>query len=95
MAPKKRSKTEGESSSHGAYDARIFVNTTSHARYQRLRTRVVIGDRGLECNEEPYRHDPQFDEIWRNIITWRWQQFVNVNEESNVSLSLEFLANCP
>ena len=65
MAPKKRSKVEAGSSSQGSYDSRIFVNVTAHARYQRLRTKVVIGDRGLECNEEPYRHDPQFDEIRR------------------------------
>ena len=55
----------------------------------------MIGDRGLECQEESYRHDPQFDEIRRNIITRGWQQFVNMTEQSNVSMSLEFLANWP
>ena len=49
----------------------------------------------MECNEEPYFHDPQYDEIWRTIITRGWQTFVNVTEETNTSLCLEFLAKWP
>ena len=92
MAPKKRTKLEAGSSSQ-EFDGRIFANPAAHARYQRLSTKVVIQDRGLECNAESYRHDPQYDEIRRSIITRGWQLFVNVNEESNISLSLEFLEN--
>ena len=70
MAPKKKTKLEaGSSSSQGRYDGRIFSNANAHARYLRLSTKVVIQDRGLECNAEPYRHDPQYDEIQRSIIT--------------------------
>ena len=93
MAPKKRSKLEAGSSSQGGYDRTIFANANAHARYQRLSTKVVIQDRGMECNEEPYRHDTQYDEIQRTIITRGWQTFVNASEESNTSLCLEFLAN--
>ena len=57
MAPKKRMKVETGSSSQGC-DGRIFATATAHACYQWLSTKVDIGDRGLECNEEPYRHDP-------------------------------------
>ena len=69
MAPKEKSRFEEGSSSQGGFYSTIFVNATAHARYRWLRTKVVIGDRGLECKEEPYRHDPQFDEIRQNIIT--------------------------
>lgn len=68
MAPKKRTKVEAGSPSQG-FDGWTFANAAAHARYQRLSTIVVIADRGLECNDESYRHDPQFDEIRRNIIT--------------------------
>ena len=64
MAPKKRSKVDaGSSSSQGGFDAKIFANANAYARYQRLSTKVVIQDRGLECNVQQYRHDPQYDEI--------------------------------
>ena len=49
----------------------------------------------MECNEEPYRNDPNYDEIRRTIVTMGWQQFVNVGDETNTSLMLEFLANWP
>ena len=68
MAPKKARIESGESS-QGGYDARIFVNAAAHARYQWLREKVVIGDRGLECQDELYRLDPEFEEVRRNIIT--------------------------
>ena len=55
----------------------------------------MIQDRGMECDDKQYRHDPVFDEIRRNVITRGWQQFVIVTAESNTSLSLEFLANWP
>ena len=67
MAPKKRTKLEARSSSKG-YDGCIFANAAAHTRYQRMSTKVVIQDMGLECNAEPYRHDPQYDEIRRSII---------------------------
>ena len=92
MAPKKARIESGESS-QGGYDARIFVNAATHARYQWLREKVVIGDRGLECQEEAYRHDPELDEVRRNIITRGWQRFVDAKGKSDVSMSLEFLAN--
>ena len=96
MAPKKRSKVDvGSSSSQGGFDAKIFANATAYERYQRLSTKVVIQDQGLECNTKNYHHDPQYDEIRRSILTRGWQQFVNVSEESNTSLILEFLANWP
>ena len=96
MAPKKRSKNDaGSSSSRQAFGGNLFANARAFERYQVLSTKPVIQDRGMECNEEPYRHDPQYDEIRRTIITMGWQQFVNVQEETNTSLMLEFLANWP
>lgn len=71
MAPKKKSRYKEESLSQ-EYDARIFVNQIAHARYQQSRIRVVIGNRWIECKEELYRHDQQFDEIRRHIITRGW-----------------------
>ena len=93
MAPKKRTKADAGSSSNQGYNTRIFANDRAYERYQRLNTKVVIQDRGMECDDKQYRHDPIFDEIWRNVITRGWQQFVTVTTESNTSLSLEFLAN--
>ena len=82
-------------SNRPAFDANLFANVRAFERYQALSTKVVIQDRGMECNDEQYRHDPQYDEIRRTIITMGWQQFVNVQEETNTSLMLEFLANWP
>ena len=70
MAPKKRSKVDaGSSSSQGGYDAKLFANARAYERYQLLSTKVVIQDRGMECNAEQYRYDPQYKEIRRSIIT--------------------------
>lgn len=94
MPPKKRSKNDAcSSSSRAGYDANLFANARAFQRYQSLSTKVVSQDWGQECNDEHYRHDPQYDEIRRTIITMGWQQFVNVQEETNTSLMLEFLAN--
>ena len=49
----------------------------------------------MECNAEQYRHDAQYDENRRSILTLGWQQFVKVQEETNTSLTLEFLVNGP
>ena len=96
MAPKKRSKNDaGSSSSRQTFDERLFANAKAFERYQNLSTRPVVQDRGMECNADPYRHDPNYDEIRRTIITNGWQQFVNVPDETNTSLMLEFLANWP
>ena len=96
IAPKKRSKNDaGSSSSRQTFDERLFANARAFERYQDLSTKPVVQDRGMECNEDPYRHDPNYDEIRRTIITNGWQQFVNVPEETNTSLMLEFLANWP
>ena len=96
MAPKKRSKNDaGSSSSRQTFDERLFANARAFERYQDLSTKPVVQDRGMECNKDPYRHDPNYDEIRRTIITNGWQQFVNVPDETNTSLMLEFLANWP
>ena len=96
MAPKKRSKNDARSSSsRQAFDGNLFANARAFERYQNLSTKPVIQDRGMECNEELYRHDPNYDEIRRTIVTMGWKQFVNVPDETNTSLMLEFLANWP
>lgn len=70
MAPKKARIERGEGSSQsGGFDARIFVSAAAQARYQQLREKIVIGDRALECKNEPYRHGPEYDEVRRQIIT--------------------------
>lgn len=60
-----------------------------------MRKKIVIKDRGLECQDEAYRHDSEYDEVRRNIITRGWRKFVDANGQSNVSMSMEFLANWP
>lgn len=70
MAPKKARITQGEGSSQsGSFDSRIFVSAAAQARYQSLRDKIVIGDRGLECKNKPYQHDPEYDEVRRQIIS--------------------------
>ena len=94
MAPRKRKNDAGASSSQATYDENLFVSERAFQRYKILNAKVVIQDRGMECKEE-YRHDPQYDEIRRTIVSRRWEQFVNVPKEMNTSLMLEFLANWP
>jgi Ca2+/Na+ antiporter len=68
MAPRKRSKNDaGTSSSQAAFDEHLFVNQRAFERYKLLSGKNVIQDRGMECKDE-YRHEPQYDEIKRQIV---------------------------
>ena len=74
MAPRKRSKNDaGSSSSQATYDANLFASERAYQRYKALSAKVVIQDRGMECKDESYRHDPQYDEIRRTIVAMGWQ----------------------
>ena len=69
MAPRKRSKNDaGASSSHQAFDDNLFVSERAFERYKLLSVKNVIQNRGMECKEE-YRHEPQYDEIKRAIVS--------------------------
>ena len=48
-----------------------------------------------QCRKQNLGCYTELDEVRRNIITQGWQRFVDAKGPSNVSISLEFLANWP
>lgn len=60
-----------------------------------LKNKVIVDDMGLEYGSNPCTYSAVYEQIRRQIETRNWADFVDVEEDTNVSVALEFLANWP